>query len=94
MSAGDLAVLSDQITLLDFPQHLVLEVREAGALHPDDLLDSLDPAVQPGRRGLVHEVRRQHLIEHLEPALAERLHHDAAQILLSLRHCSSPPRIS
>src|SRR6266516_2699139 len=36
MSDGDLAVLSDQITLLDFPQHLVLEVREAGALHPDD----------------------------------------------------------
>ena len=55
VGAGHLAVLRDEVTLLNLPQHLVPQVGEPGALHPYDLLDALDAAVQawavtPGSR--------------------------------------------
>jgi hypothetical protein len=78
MSAGHPAVLGDEVAFLDFLDDLILQVREAGSLVPDDRLDPLDAAVKARRPCVINEVGCQNLIEDLDPAFAKRLQDDPA----------------
>src|ERR1035438_5163541 len=78
MSAGDPAVLGDEVTFFDFLNDLILKVRKAGTLIADDLLDALNAAVKTGRPCVIDEIWCQHLVENLHPAFAERLQDDPA----------------